>query len=901
VAKEIIHPVGGLNRQFGFQRQAPFTTAYAQNVRSVGSTTGRARGGSRPGLGRAFVDQLGSDPITGTIGGSPVYDSEAGTSVVNSVSAAFAPWMIGHSIDCTVSGVSYRISAYQDDTSVTVDGDASAETDAAFTIAYGKPINCLGYIRPAQGTEAMSLRDTFEGRTPDTPIKTAPWVAGAIPGLASTAYLSVREVSGKRYAVGGTWVGGGWYAGNNLAAAVAMDLAKPYSFSVKLAPHNGVHGHGFVTIYLRMHDSSPTSDDSVSISMESPPSYSPGGWLVVLARNRGGASLPGEVAAKDIYLPTAYTKELRVTVSGDTVTAYFDGALVGTITDATPPGSRFGMAIRTDQPLTGPVPLVDEFRLDYSSPSVSLDYGKPKLYSAANGILYVENDAGGLDAVTSSADITADRLIDAVELGGSVFIADYGVDKYIETGCTIDIDGTGGSTGAGRVLDKADVDWSDADPDNDICLIEDSGTNGPPVGAFGIASIGTGGIHAVLASTMNTYNASGVGVRIARAPKVYNPVTNTLSIWNQTIDGGIPAGAMPLGCPLIARYRGRIVLGGAASAPHVWYMSRIGDAYDWDYSKDADDTARAIAGSSTDYGIIAEPLTALISYSDDYMIFGCKSQMWVLRGDPGDNGYMDNISYEVGIVGQRAWCHTPGGEIVFLSTNGLFALSAGAQGKPVALSRETLPRELIGVDTSLFHPMLVWDEKQNGVHVFLTPKTQDKIARSTAAHYFYDWEFKAFWPVVLWGAHEPWSVCSYELSGTGGRHVLLGGHDGYIRKFSFDSGSDDGASLQSSVLIGPFRGDAEYDMLLAELTGILGTSSGNVTWAVYGGDSAEEAYDRFLSGTSLETGTWTAGRNRICRPRRRGNAFYLQLSSNGTTGWEWDSAIVSYKVAGRTR
>jgi hypothetical protein len=899
VAKEIIHPVGGLNRQFGFQRQAPFTTAYAQNVRSVGSTTGRARGGSRPGLGRAFVDQLGSDPITGTIGGSPVYDSEAGTSVVNSVSAAFAPWMIGHSIDCTISGVSYRISAYQDDTSVTVDGDASAETDAAFTIAYGKPINCLGYIRPAQGTEAMSIRDTFASRVPGSYINSAPWNAASVPDLGSGAYLLIKEVYGKRYATGGTWVPE-WdlYSGNNLLQPVTMDLTKPYSVNLLISPYDGEYALASYYLFLRMDDSSPSFDDCLLIRATSLGGASRD-WSITVEKYVAGVKT--ELSYDGALIAGIYSVWLTVTVTGDTIQVFMDGSPVLSCTHASPSGSRMGVGITHDNPLTGPLPLIDEFRLDYSSPSVSLDYGKPKLYSAANGVLYIENSAGGLDAVTSSADITADRLIDAVELGGSVFIADYGVDKYIETDCTIDTDGTGGSVGAGRVLDKAGVDWSNADPDNDLCLIEDSGTNGPPVGAFGIASIGTGGVHAVIASTMNTYNASGVGVRIARAPKVYNPVTNTLSIWNQTIDGGIPAGAMPLGCPLIARYRGRIVLGGAASAPHVWYMSRIGDAYDWDYSKDADDTARAIAGSSTDYGIIAEPLTALISYSDDYMIFGCKNQMWVLRGDPGDNGYMDNISYEVGIVGQRAWCHTPGGEIVFLSTNGLFALSAGAQGKPVALSRDTLPRELVGVDTSLFHPMLVWDEKQNGVHVFLTPKTQDKIARSTAAHYFYDWEFKAFWPVVLWGAHEPWSVCPYELSGTGGRHVLLGGRDGYIRKFSFDSGSDDGASLQSSVLIGPFRGDAEYDMLLAELTGILGTSSGNVTWAVYGGDSAEEAYDRFLAGTSLATGTWTAGRNRIYRPRRRGNAFYLQLSSNGTTGWEWDSAIVSYKVAGRTR
>ena len=58
---ELRFPVGGLNRRYAYRQQPPFTTPDALNVRPDGTIEGRERGGSRPGIGKAYAEQIGGD------------------------------------------------------------------------------------------------------------------------------------------------------------------------------------------------------------------------------------------------------------------------------------------------------------------------------------------------------------------------------------------------------------------------------------------------------------------------------------------------------------------------------------------------------------------------------------------------------------------------------------------------------------------------------------------------------------------------------------------------------------------------------------------------------------------------------------------------------------------------
>ena len=56
-------PVKGLERRWGFQGQGPFTTVDCDNVWPTQWSTGRERGGSRPGLSQLTNSISGSSPV----------------------------------------------------------------------------------------------------------------------------------------------------------------------------------------------------------------------------------------------------------------------------------------------------------------------------------------------------------------------------------------------------------------------------------------------------------------------------------------------------------------------------------------------------------------------------------------------------------------------------------------------------------------------------------------------------------------------------------------------------------------------------------------------------------------------------------------------------------------------
>ena len=60
----LVWPIRGLDKVASYEKQPPFSTPDALNVWTDDRSENRERGGSRPGLGKAFTTQLG--------GGTPV-------------------------------------------------------------------------------------------------------------------------------------------------------------------------------------------------------------------------------------------------------------------------------------------------------------------------------------------------------------------------------------------------------------------------------------------------------------------------------------------------------------------------------------------------------------------------------------------------------------------------------------------------------------------------------------------------------------------------------------------------------------------------------------------------------------------------------------------------------------
>jgi len=332
-----------------------------------------------------------------------------------------------------------------------------------------------------------------------------------------------------------------------------------------------------------------------------------------------------------------------------------------------------------------------------------------------------------------------------------------------------------------------------------------------------------------------------------------------------------------------------MVLAGAQDAPHVWYMSRQGDPLDWDYAKVEQDVGRAVAGTNADAGKIGGPITALIPHSDDYLVFGCTNSLWVMRGDPAYGGQLDNLSETVGVVSRGAWCKGPEGETIFLSRDGLYMLASGASSYPVSVSRERLPRELLDVTAAPMNAItMAFDGHDRGVHLYITP-----IGAKPQVHWWFDWETKSFWNVGLQSSHEPFSILRYDAMSRTDSTVILGGRDGYLRRYLNESETDGGTEIESWIVYGPIdMGGGFAKGGLSQLLGVLAERSGDVTWTAIASDTFEKALmhakipTTSVDGSMTSTGTWTAGLNHMERPRIRGACLVLRLE-NGTTTRAW--------------
>jgi len=142
--------------------------------------------------------------------------------------------------------------------------------------------------------------------------------------------------------------------------------------------------------------------------------------------------------------------------------------------------------------------------------------------------------------------------------------------------------------------------------------------------------------------------------------------------------------------------------------------------------------------------------------------------------------------------------------------------------------------------------------------------------------------------------------------------VVLGGRDGYIRKFDASSSTDDGTAIESHVLIGPVHMAASdtTDALVAELHGLMADISGTVTWRLVMGGSAEAAADvavagvlAAVAGTAIAgvaaSGAWSGGRNKVVRTRARGAWAVIWIEGSGQ--WAYEAVATVTRQFGRIR
>ncbi len=412
--------------------------------------------------------------------------------------------------------------------------------------------------------------------------------------------------------------------------------------------------------------------------------------------------------------------------------------------------------------------------------------------------------------------------------------------------------------------------------------------------------------HNVVDDDSNIIIASGNLTTVTASPHWYDW---TVYNGDETTYGTMPNKAY-LGC----LYRGRGVITGDPEHPHQWYMTRQGNLWDFNYA--ANDAQTAVAGSNADMGELGDIVTAPIPYRDDYLVFGCASQIWFAAGDPAAGGTLNELDLTTGMYSDTSWCIDNGGTIYFWGTNGIYKTTI--PGIPENISRVHLPKLVKdeGVNPSTHRITLAYDRVRTGIVICIT-----LLSDGTSSNYFYDLITTGFFPESYPTECGVYSAFYYAANDGDYSGLLLGSKDGYIRTFDDSSksdilGDDSANAINAYCTWGPLKlaqNDDYYGLLTAlEIITAGGASGGSqsdsddVSYNIFVANTAEEILEKLAANTDYRlTGTITApGRPKGSKIRDRFRGMFLGIrlfNSTAAETWSVNKIVGNVRKGGKFR
>jgi hypothetical protein len=366
---------------------------------------------------------------------------------------------------------------------------------------------------------------------------------------------------------------------------------------------------------------------------------------------------------------------------------------------------------------------------------------------------------------------------------------------------------------------------------------------------------------------------------------------------------------MPTYATLVAAYRGRLVLAGNREYPYQWYMSRVADPWDFEYT--AGDPLTAIAGSNADAGMLGDIIRALIPYSPDFMIFGCANSMWLMNGDPASGGSLDEITRDTGIYGSRSWCKDDKGDLYFFGTYGLYHM-AGGRGRPSNILSAVWPNLIDdwGLNPNSHRIVMGYDVQRAGIVVCMTNLTD-----GTNKAFFYHVPTGAVFPETYHTECAPYSMCAYPSDDAETKGLILGCQDAYLRHFE-DGATADVGSVTTAAVISAYVGwveklteDDDTNMKLnwlfvetgGAISGDTQTDTTSVNMSLYAADDAETCMQKMAVGTVAFLSTSFSGNGRQNKFRQRIKTPYLGVqfaTSSAAAYWTINKIVGDVEPSG---
>lgn len=382
--------------------------------------------------------------------------------------------------------------------------------------------------------------------------------------------------------------------------------------------------------------------------------------------------------------------------------------------------------------------------------------------------------------------------------------------------------------------------------------------------------------------------------------RVYNPIANAVIEWKSR-----DAGRIPQGCKLATLWRGRAVLARDANDPHNWHMAQFGNPYGWNQFPAVQTSTQAISGNNARAGTCPDIVNALISYSDDFLIFGCDHSIWMLNGDPmagllgGDTssgGSFFQVSKVTGIAFGKAWCLDPEGNIYFFGSRGGIWVMRPGTAPPENLTENTIDQRLAAVDLGTYRIELEWDDRRKGLKVIQVPYG---VGGLHVKHWFFSKKTGAYeeeFGTASLTSLQPTCMLTIDGDEEDDRVLLVGCEDGFVRFFDATSNTgDDGSAMISRVLLGPYM-HPELELRINALWPVLAKDMGDVNYRIYASDTPDD------KGMPKAQGEIKAGRNPRIPARARGSYLWLELTTyKAGPPWAVEGLQAEIVAAGRKR
>ena len=308
-------------------------------------------------------------------------------------------------------------------------------------------------------------------------------------------------------------------------------------------------------------------------------------------------------------------------------------------------------------------------------------------------------------------------------------------------------------------------------------------------------------------------------------------------------------------------------------------------------------------------------LRALVSYKDDYLIFGCASSIWYLSGDATYGGVLNELSLTTGIFGAQSWCWDDAGNFYFWGKGGIYKTNIPAV--PVCISAIDLPKlvgsEAVNPGTHLI--TMEFDRDRHGISITIVT-----LSDGTHSVYWYSLITEGFFPESYPTECGPYSTMYYDANTPGNSGLLVGCKDGYIRQFDDSApddvgGADNAIAIDSYVSLGPVAlAKSGYQGKVTGLnvvtagggTGGSQSDSDDIDFKIFVDLSAEAVIERMVANVtpSFAGVAKATGRQRGGTKRQKAKGAFVGIrignSDSGET-WGFEKLDINARPAGRIK